>query len=346
MLQQFHPTILGVLVGFIDSSYATIFRNLVRILLPDNEETLQSFVQLKLFLSRILLSTIFTYSFTPIDGFLDDNILNGIFSIIIALCLWQPTLKILDLGGIFVRNVIAPNISETQEELNDKWKGASWDIAENYSSLSTILFLVFCYSFLIPFILLFSSVTFFLVFFVDKYQLFRKWRKVSSINGDLSIRLRKQVIICVTAHMFVTLRFIYSWPMDSAIKIGDETFRYVSKFPSINIWQYKIQDWQTSDQQKMLQIYKICTFLILSIAIFYVFVLPFLVEIKKLLFYHLKFVGSGQGIPFSSVQRIPVYIPIVQKCFICSHLIDVLPHHMPEFFRPDENEFDLYTSLS
>jgi len=70
------------------------------------------------------------------------------------------------------------------------------------------------YSLLAPLSILLCAVAFVVIFFIDNYLLLRKWKPPTMLDAKIAVRLRQQAVLAVAAHMYVTLRFIYSWPMD------------------------------------------------------------------------------------------------------------------------------------
>ncbi len=160
------------------------------------------------------------------------------------------------------------------------------------------------------------------------------------VDAKIAARLRQQAILGVVAHMYVTCRFVYSWPMDQARLLsgsGDSAvYQKVDKEPNYAIWSLHPQPWHTAGQRAILTPYKIGFFVVAAITIYIWALSPLIKTVKKLFCYQVGSVGKAQGLPFSSVTNIKVYVPVIRNLdeqFVCCHCDGVLPQHRPALIK-------------
>lgn len=128
-------------------------------------------------------------------------------------------------------------------------------------------------------------------------------------------------------------------------KNGNLDYEYADKFPSYFIpFTATPQEWQTASQKDVLLWYRIVFFVILA-ATLYVWVIDPLVHFLKKIFCHMVTgtVGDSQGIPFSSVEKIVAYVPLVKyktEQYICSYVKDIKEANKPCLIRPTPGDID------
>ena len=143
---------------------------------------------------------------------------------------------------------------------------------------------------------------------------------------DMSVAkmIKKEVLLSLAAHMFVTSRLIYSWPADSAITIitatansgggaggagsssggGGVVYEYIDKSASYWIYSLRPQVWMSTAQQQLLLPYVAINGLVLIITLL-VWVVPVSVVVKymcKILCSRAEVYGKAMHIPFSKVS--------------------------------------------
>lgn len=333
------PGFLAFVIGMIDSMLPTLFEALTDFALPTSEAAKQSTLQLRLFAARLLLSTVLPYIQTAWNKVLEPEFIQQIIIIQIAACFTAPLISVFDPAGFVKKNILARR-ADTQEEMNLKWTGSNWSLAEKYTGISKILFVSLYYSLLIPFSLFLCVPSFLLIFLADRYLLLRKWKQSPMMDEKVAIRLRQQAILAVAAHMFVSMRFIYSWPMDEAWD-NHGVFQKVDKYPNFGVWGLNLQEWQSVGQKRIFYAYKICLFLTASVAVIVWIVIPGFVKLRKLFCYVVDMVGESQKIPFSTIKNIDIYEPMIQtdeRNYLCSHTIDVLQKHRPSVLVPGPSD--------
>eukprot|EP01031_Cornospumella_fuschlensis_P027375 gene27375-33065_t len=322
---------LAITIGFIDAMLPSFFESWTSFAVPLSEGWKQSTLQVRLFAARLLLSTVLPYLQTQWNKVLDPDFISQIVGIQVAACFTSTVIAAFDLAGVFNRRVLAPR-QHTQEEMNLKFVGSSWSLAEKYTNITKVLFISLYYCLLIPYSLFLCILAFTLIFCVDRYLLLRKWKQIPMLDGKVAVRLRQQAILAVAAHMYVSMRFIYSWPMDEIAVREDGQWEKVNKFPVFGVWELNLQSWQSDGQKRIFYSYKICLFLIAATAAIVWIILPSYRFFSRLFCYNYKEIGQSQGIPFSKLPRVSVYEPCIQteeRNYLCSHAVGVAARHRP-----------------
>jgi hypothetical protein len=313
---------------------------------PD-EAKFQSSLQIKLFGVRLLLTTIFPYLSIPWRNFLNPEIVSQILSVQISACFASAILSLIDMPGFVMKYIFGPLYVITQSELNMIWSGRPWDLAERYTNLSKILFVSLFYAILTPMSLFICAIAFYLTFQVDRYLLLRRWEEPSMLNSDVAKRLRQQMILCVAAHMFITSRFIYSWPMDQAYyDVTRNTYSKVDKYPkTIFLYLGHNEVWQSTSQRKWLVPYQIATGIVCLIVFYYWIINPLFKSFKYFFFKQLHKVGDVMNVPFTSISRAMAYVPTISTdaskgdVFLFADTSAMLPEHKPAI-RPEHTLHD------
>ena len=177
-------TVLAIVIAVLDTLLGSLFETITELGSPSTEGEKQSSLQLKLFFVRLLISTVFPYLQTDWAAFLDVDTMQKIITVQLSACILSPLITLTDIGGVINRNIVAPYLSQTQAELNSKWSGSPWSLAERYTVLSKILFISVFYAILTPVALLIGCVSFLLVFLVDRFLLLRKWAPSGLLDSN------------------------------------------------------------------------------------------------------------------------------------------------------------------
>lgn len=329
--QLISPGFLAITIGFIDAMLPSFFESWTSFAVPLSEGWKQSTLQVRLFAARLLLSTVLPYIQTQWNKVLDPVFIRQIVGIQVAACFTSTSIAAFDLGGVFMRRVLAPR-QHTQEEMNLKFSGSNWSLAEKYTNIAKVLFISLYYCLLIPYSLFLCIPAFALIFLVDRYLLLRKWKQVPMMDGKVAVRLRQQAILAVAAHMYVSMRFIYSWPMDEIYIREDGQIEKVNKFPIFGVWGLNLQPWQSDGQKRIFYSYKICLFLIAATAFIVWILIPAYKFFRRMFCYNYAEIGQSQGIPFSKLPRVSVYEPCIQteeRNYLCCQALGVLSKHRP-----------------
>jgi hypothetical protein len=174
----------SIVIAIIDFLLVEISSFLTDLSTPESEDKKQSSLQLKLFLARLLISTLFPYMQSNWSDFLSESFIQGTILTQLITCFVTPMIYLADLSGIINRNLVAPINSQTQAELNSFWSGTPWSLAERYTVVSKVLFISLFYALLTPSSLFIGMFALILLFFVDQFLLLRRWKPVGSLDSS------------------------------------------------------------------------------------------------------------------------------------------------------------------
>ena len=143
----------------------------------------------------------------------------------------------------------------------------------------------------------------------------------------MALRIRRIGLLAVSAHMYATLRFIYSWPMDSAwLDPSTGKHEYVDKFPSFTIVDLTPQHWHSSSQAVVVAAYRGATIALLVITIVVILSEHVIYLFKKYFYGHRSLYSKATfppiGIPLSAVTSLHTYCPTIncaEEKFVCAH---------------------------
>ena len=332
-VKQVSSRLMAVVIGLIDASLPALYNIVSDMTFPENEGTKQSRLQMRLFGARLLLSTIIPYIQTAWDHVLTSEFLQQVLTIQLTTCFTAPIFALIDMPGLFQRHFMAPSTSDTQEEMNNHYLGSEWSLAEKYTGIAKVIFISLFYSLLTPISILVSTFAFLAIFIIDNFLLLRRWKAASMLDSKIATRLRQQAILAVAAHMYVTMRLIYSWPMDQAYwNETEQTYEKVDKYPSYSFWDMTIQPWHSTVQRQVLVAYQIGVFLVGSTALYMLVIEPFGTNMYRWFCNSYSAVGQVQNIPFSKIPNMKIYYPILQSSelkYLCSYTKNVLQRHRP-----------------
>jgi hypothetical protein len=165
-----------------------------------------------------------------------------------------------------------------------------------------------------------------------------------------------KILMAVAAHMYASLRIIYSWPMDSAspvdvsylyvdsattVEKDTVAFMYADKFPAYRPYTLTLQPWMSAAQRQIFPIYQQATLVVLALTLFVCVIIPVAAYVRRMLTKIVSFEGKEMSdIPYSAVARIPAYVPvageiasrsIVLNAYVAGVDIDHLPVPGKEF---------------
>lgn len=327
------PDLLGLLVGIVDTILPTIFEYLTDFHYPRSEGGKQSSLQMRLFCARFLLSTIIPYLTAEWEDMLAPNFLRQILIVQIAACMFAPLMGLSDWYGLFLRHQYSKMVSDTQEEMNSFWVGSYWSIAEKYTGIAKVLFVSLFYALLTPISLLIATVAFVAIFLIDNYMLLRRWKVSSMLDAKIASRLRQQAILSVAAHMFVSMRFIYSWPMDQVTwQPAENRFMAVDKHPPFNFFTMETQTWMSDSQRAIFYRYKILLIIVCITCLHTLVLQPFGQWLFEFLCKSIRIAGAVDSMRFSSVESMRIYYPMLrwqEEQYLCSYAKNCLPRHRP-----------------
>lgn len=154
---------------------------------------MQDSLLIKLFVARILTSTVFSYIALKWSNFLDPSTIASVINIQIGASITAPLIAVLDLPGVFNRHIMPILFPlQTQNELNSCYfSGSAWLLAERYTGLGKVIFVALLFAILTPSGLFLASGACILIYWLDRYLIFRRWARVPMFDGQLGKRVSR-----------------------------------------------------------------------------------------------------------------------------------------------------------
>lgn len=155
------------------------------------------------------------------------------------------------------------------------------------AGIAKVLFISLYYALLTPFSLFLAFLAYILIFCIHRFLLLRRWQQQPLLNEKIALLLRQEALLGVAAHMYITTRFIYSWPMDQGYFDGSN-WEKVDKYPTYAIWTLSTQKWHTQGQRDIFTAYQVCALLVGLCTVFIWIVYPLLQRLHRLFFKRYK----------------------------------------------------------
>lgn len=337
------PSVQGILIGIIDSCLPVLFDFLATSTFPVSESLKQNRLQILLFTARFLLSRAIPYIQVPWQNFLDPAFISGVLIVQISSCFLAPILGFLNFNGIIMR-FIARLFSGSQEEIQIKlMQSADWSLAAEYTGIAKVFFVSIFYCLLTPISILLAAIAFILILVVDNYLLLRKWKVSALLDAQIAARLRQQAVFSLAAHMYVSIRLIYSWPMDQVYWNGS-AFEVVDKYPSSNFFVLKTTYWHSDSQKQIFAHYYGCLIFAFVIALVLLIIEPLFMYLRELFFRVIKDAGDCSEELFSSLAEPEIYYPSSKasgKPYLIVKEIAVPKNFRPIVFGSSNEQYDL-----
>jgi hypothetical protein len=110
----------------------------------------------------------------------------------------------------------------TQSEMNSKWQGAEWTLAERYSDCLKNVFFTLFYCVPLPSLFALAVLTFLNTYLVDKYSLYRLWKRKPA-NGEAIGKISRHFLtFAVFSHIVMAIFFFSNWPKRSICETAGE----------------------------------------------------------------------------------------------------------------------------
>ena len=346
-VQENNPSLFPLAIAAMDTLLPTIFQILLLIEIHVDEDDRQNSLLRVLFFGRILNPIVMPFLLTPWNDFVKPDVINEILQVQISTSFTSLVVQALDIPGLLDRHVNGPLFAKNQVQLNTFYAGSPWMLAERYSNVGKILFVSLLYSFITPVALYLAALAFTLIFIVDNYMLFRRWMRAPMLDPSMAVWVRRMGLIALSVHMYVTGRFIYSWPMDDTY-YDEKQGGYISidAKPPLRILDLYVRFWHDDAQRRILLIYKTAT-----IA---VFVATFIVLFGESIYenFIFLFVDSSEeknskvvGIPYSALKYVASYCPTIDygtEKYLCLDTSMMKPRHFaPTFSHKVNDQVDL-----
>eukprot|EP00814_Leptocylindrus_danicus_P000784 CAMPEP_0116013916 /NCGR_PEP_ID=MMETSP0321-20121206/5992_1 /TAXON_ID=163516 /ORGANISM="Leptocylindrus danicus var. danicus, Strain B650" /LENGTH=992 /DNA_ID=CAMNT_0003483519 /DNA_START=31 /DNA_END=3010 /DNA_ORIENTATION=+ len=159
----------------------------------------------------IFLATPFTHTLSSEK----EDLIPHIYTIFLAELISAPLIATIDISGFFKKHVLAPRQSN-QDDCNACFRGAPWELAERYTTVTKLLFLCFFYAVLFPLGYFVCSAALFLTYYVDKFCLMRVWEPAAHIGTKVAEMNRALFFpLCILALFIVNSYHYARFPYDN-----------------------------------------------------------------------------------------------------------------------------------
>jgi hypothetical protein len=346
--EQGSPGALALVVTAINSLLPMVCNIITSLERHHNDGARQNSLYMKLLWARFMNTAMINFMTTPFGQTLAAEEMKAVQALLISDAFLTPAVALLDISGTIQRNVLS-RFSATQKKMNSYWMGSVFSLAERYTSMSKTVFVALFYATVYPLGLLFAAFGFAFTYLVDRYRLFRLWRKGPAYNAQLAKSASRVLIGCTLVSLLISSNWYTGWPFDSAWAQPDGSFVYADKKSLVDspldYFNIITAPWMSGDQQKLVRLYGYATLLLLAaVAAWYIYAEAH-AGIRHLFIGHYDEVGQSQEIPFDRVSGIQAYIPmsvpgnaLVGPLIACeTHNLD--PEHYPSQMHVEEDEF-------
>jgi hypothetical protein len=304
--------LLLVTITLIDSGLPVIFGTLSFLEGSIDEDDRQNTLMVKLFMARLLTSTIFPFVNTPWSNFLDASTLVRIKNIQLSSCFVNPVIKLLDLNGLLYRYILTTCFAKTQADADRYWSGSPFTLSERYTEVAKILFISLFYSLLDPTSLFIAAIACVNLYTIDRFILLRRSAQPPMLDNSMGPTANKQIAVALLIKVIVSIYFLYSWPMDEVYTNSEGEFVMVDKVPRLGFWRMKREAWMTEEQWRPLRYYKAIVYVTIALVAI-VLLFDVFEGIYSAICESSDPISSGSGqIPFSAVENMSAYCPLVR----------------------------------
>jgi len=355
-------TLAAILVSVFNGVSPVIITAITQKEQHPNFSLLQKSLLLKLVIARWATTAIIIWYIQPFDKMLSEEFITKISAILWADAFTTPIARVVDAGGRLKRHVISriPKLSRTQAKLEKFFTGTTYNLAERYTDMTKTLFVSLFYIALYPQGLFITSLAFFVMFWADKYCLFRIWRCAAKVDASLTEVSRGHIALALFLGALITLHFYAGWPFDNLCPTGDElTDAVASTFNITNTEVYETcsqepHEWflgvdsnlnyMNVPQMRLVKTYSVfCFLLALFLGLMY-FGKELFFSFRSLFFGVYKPVGDSQNIDYHEVSDINAYVPNISSKetinpFLACDLSEVDPKHVG--FTADYSKLNL-----
>ncbi|KAL3909538.1 MAG: hypothetical protein SGARI_002553, partial [Bacillariaceae sp.] len=196
----------------------------------------QRSLYLNITLFRWVLTAIVPQVITPHTSTLSagsSDLLPTIRGILVSECWLTPLLRLSDYMTNLNKHIIGPRV-QNEEEMLLWYQGTFYNLGERYTDLTKILFVVFFYSSLFPFVFVYGFIILTIQYFVDRFSLFRLWGWNPSLGSELANFSRKYMILGCLAVYALMSSFVYAqFPYDNVCDPPDATSGFRGQYTGV-----------------------------------------------------------------------------------------------------------------
>lgn len=295
-----------------------------------DEGNQQRSILLKLFIARCINSAVLIFIATKYKDTFGLDSLQQIQNILIADAIATPVFRLLNVYDFFMRYVAAPYIAHTQDDYNAIWQGADWTLAERYTDMLKSLFLGLFFAVPLPSGLFITCFAMLNTYFVDKFSLFRLWKRPPQFSKQLAVTSRYFYLLIVWSHLNISRIYFANWPFRGLF--GQDK----GERASCDFVVCDTNSDMTEDQEEVVDIYSNANLIVLVVIAAYAVYL-IIRRILRLCFSKIHSTGDASSISFRDVVGIYGYIPIVRRNELTTAIICCDIQRIPLRFIPIRN---------
>mmetsp|Transcript_40019 Transcript_40019/g.93951 ORF Transcript_40019/g.93951 Transcript_40019/m.93951 type:complete len:713 (+) Transcript_40019:964-3102(+) len=303
----------------------------------------QGSLYLKIALVRWVNTVLIQYFIKPfsmtanvgIGEFLSEqSLMEMVASLFFSEIVITPLWFLFDPFTIYAKFVSAPR-ALSQRSMNLCFQGNEFSLAERYTSLTKLIFFCFFYAAVFPGSYLYCSIAMWIIYFVDRYMLFRRCR-IMPANGPYIAKISRDYFftIAILFHFIMTAFWWSGFPFDNVGEYGGKYY-FVNQdimrtrqwtFPALPSWQLSIDQpknvpkewkgWMSPNQEFIVHLTGWTSAAMLCISVVLI-CRAIGKKIKRKLFYKYKHRTRVQNIDFSdknAPSSLSLYIPQVVDC--------------------------------
>jgi len=230
------PFFSGILTTAFNSTIPQVIKILMWFEPQHTEGAFQTSLYLKITLFRWVLTAIVPQIITPHTstlGSASSDLIPTIRGILVSECWLTPLLRLSDYMTNFNKHVIAPR-AQNQEEMILWFQGTFYNLGERYTDLTKILFVVFFYSALCPFVFVFGFIILTVQYAVDRFSLFRLWGWNPVLGADLAQFSRKYMFLaCLAAFAIVSSYIFAQFPYDNICDVENAPDGFAGNYTNV-----------------------------------------------------------------------------------------------------------------
>lgn len=284
---------------------------------------------LKLVLVRCVNSGLLIYLTADFDQTFRLTHLQSIQNILLFDAFFTPFYRFLDLDGLFNRYVLALG-AKTQSELNSLWQGTEWTLAERYTDMLKTVFVGLFFAVPLPSGLFITAIAMINVYLVDKYLLFRVWKRPPLLDGTLSVIARSFFILSVWAHVSISRVYFNNWPYSGIFNSDGGKYEYC-----YFLFRCDTTDAMTSEQKELVKIYSMAASVTFFIIIVWFFYRNVWSSVQRIFFGWVGGVEAAEtDIKFGEVEAIDAFVPVVNRNELTDPILCVDVSNIPYDYLP------------
>eukprot|EP00529_Nitzschia_sp_RCC80_P003922 CAMPEP_0113487328 /NCGR_PEP_ID=MMETSP0014_2-20120614/25452_1 /TAXON_ID=2857 /ORGANISM="Nitzschia sp." /LENGTH=1050 /DNA_ID=CAMNT_0000381021 /DNA_START=457 /DNA_END=3609 /DNA_ORIENTATION=- /assembly_acc=CAM_ASM_000159 len=222
------PLFSGILITCFNSTIPQAIKLIMMFEPHQSEGGYQRSLYLNITLFRWVLTAIVPQIITPSTSTLSataSDLIPTIRGILVSECWLSPLLRLSDYMTNAKKHILAPR-AQNQEEMNLWFQGTMYNLGERYTDLTKIVFVVFFYSALYPFVFVFGFVILFLQYCTDRFSIFRIWGWTPLIGSELAEFSRRYMFTATLVTFAIVSSYVFSqFPYDNICDdLASQTF--------------------------------------------------------------------------------------------------------------------------